>query len=149
MSSIDRADWHYGNDYPENLPSENAGTHIGMYLNWIIDNNLIGDFHLTDSKEGISKVKSMEISGREFLFDYCDEKFWDEDLNELGLKFTTDYYSSNDYFEDYVETLASETETIYHVQNNRENYELIKIKLDQRFDKWNSKQNKKFWQFWK
>jgi len=28
-----------------------------MYLNWIIDSNLIGEFHLKESSEGIKKVK--------------------------------------------------------------------------------------------
>ena len=39
MASIDRADWHYGGDYPKELPIENGGTHIGMFINWIIDND--------------------------------------------------------------------------------------------------------------
>jgi hypothetical protein len=28
--SYDRADWHYGGNYPKGLPPENGGTHIGM-----------------------------------------------------------------------------------------------------------------------
>ena len=58
MASIDRADWHYGGDYPKELPKENAGTHIGMFINWIIDNDLIGTMHLQDSKQGIEDVKT-------------------------------------------------------------------------------------------
>jgi hypothetical protein len=40
MASSDRADWHYGGDYPPDLPSENGGTHIGIYLAWIIHRRL-------------------------------------------------------------------------------------------------------------
>jgi hypothetical protein len=40
MASIDRADWHYGGDYPPDLPSENGGTHIDIYLAWIIHRRL-------------------------------------------------------------------------------------------------------------
>lgn len=149
MGSIDRADWHYGNDFPKNLPEENSGTHIGMYLNWIIDNELIGEFHLTESIDGIERVKSREITGRDFLFDYCDGKFWNEELNETGLEFTENYYSSDKYFGDYAKVLANELDSIYEVKDNRQNYSLIKEKLDQRFSKWNSRKNKKFWEFWK
>jgi hypothetical protein len=149
MASIDRADWHYGNDFPENLPEENGGTHIGMYLNWIIDNELIGEFHLTESKDGIEKVKSGEITGRDFLFDYCNGKFWNQELNEIGLEFTESYYSSDKYFGDFAKVLANELDSIYEVKDNRLNYSLIKEKLDQRFNKWNSRKNKKFWEFWK
>jgi len=149
MASIDRADWHYGNDFPENLPEENGGTHIGMYLNWVIEKNLISEFHLTESKDGIEKVKSGEITGRDFLFDYCDGKFWNQELNEIGLEFTESYYSSDKYFGDYAKVLADELDSIYEVKDNRQNYSLIKEKLDQRFNKWNSRKDKKFWEFWK
>ncbi len=149
MASIDRADWHYGNGFPENLPEENGGTHIGMYLNWIIDNELVGEFHLTESKDGIEKVKSGKITGRDFLFDYCDGKFWNEELNETGIKFTENYYSTDKYFDDYSEILTSELESIYQVEDNRKNYELIKERLDKRFKKWNTQKNKRFWGFWK
>jgi hypothetical protein len=149
MSSIDKADWHYGNDFPENLPEENGGTHIGMYLNWVIEKNLISEFLLTESKNGIEKVKSGKITGRDFLFDCCDGKFWNQELNEIGLEFTESYYSSDKYFGDYAKVLASELDSIYEVKDNRQNYSLIKEKLDDRFNKWSSRKNKKFWEFWK
>ena len=41
--AYDKTDWHYGGDYPENLPSKNGGTHIGMFLAWAINNNLEGE----------------------------------------------------------------------------------------------------------
>ncbi|GGI56874.1 DUF7832 domain-containing protein [Winogradskyella haliclonae] len=149
MASIDRADWHYGNDFPENLPEENGGTHIGMYLNWIIDNNLISEFHLTESKNAIEKVKSGEMTGRDFLFDFCDGKFWNQELNEIGIEFTESYYSTDKYFGDYSKVLASSLDSIYEVKNSRQNYDMIKEILDKRFAKWNSRKKKKFWEFWK
>ena len=149
MASIDRVDWHYGNDFPQNLPEENGGTHIGMYLNWIIDNNLISEFHLTESKDGIEKVKSGEMTGRDFLFDYCDGKFWNQELNKIGLEFTESYYSTDKYFGDYSNVLASNLDSIYNVKNSRQNYDLIKGILDKRFAKWDSRKKKKFWEFWK
>jgi len=149
MSTIDRADWHFGNNFPKNIPDENGGTHIGMFLNWIIDTGLIGEIHLKDSEKGIYKVRKRQITGRDFLFDYCDGKFWNEDLNILAIQFTEDYYSSDKYFDDYADALAKSTETIYHVDNNWDNYETIKKILDKRYHKWKVKRNKKSWQFWK
>ena len=149
MSSIDRLDWHSGNDFPKDLPEINGGTHIGMYLNWIIDTDLIGELHIKESIDGIEKVKAKTITGRDFLIDYCDGKFWDEELNEIGQAFTKDYYSSDKYFDDYANILGSDVESIYHVENNTQNYELIKQTLDNRFEKWKNGRNKKPWQFWK
>lgn len=144
MASIDRADWHYGGDFPENLPIENGGTHIGMYLNWIIDNDLIGVLHLEDSVDGIKEVKSRKISGRDFLFQHCDGKFWNEDLNEEGLEFTKYYYQSlnnsdeayGQYLNDYVDALGENFDSIYEIPNTWKNYDkLVKI-IDSRYQEW-------------
>ncbi|OXA81073.1 hypothetical protein SAMN05444397_109218 [Flavobacterium aquidurense] len=149
MASIDRIDWHQTEDFPENVPLENGGTHIGMYLNWIIENNLIGEIHLTESASLLEDVKAKKITGRDFLIKCCDGKFWAEDLNEIGLKFTEDYYSSDKYFGDYANNLDSNQDSIYEYENSWENYEKIGFVIDKRFKEWQKKSNKKPWQFWK
>ncbi len=95
--AIDRMDWHYDSVIKNNLPENNAGTHIGMFLTWIIDNNLLGEFHTEDedSLRYINKIKNRESCGVDFLIDMCDEKFWDEDLSEKGYEFVKDYYEDN------------------------------------------------------
>jgi len=156
LRSIDRADWHYGGDYPKELPIENGGTHIGMYLNWIIDKNLIGEIHQIDSKVGIEEVKSRRITGNDFLFKYCDEKFWEDDLNDEGLEFTKFYYQNpNDledpygqYIDDYQETLGKEYESLYEIPNTWGNYDKISKLIDKRYEKWKRKGSLK-WKFWK
>ncbi|MCL9807738.1 hypothetical protein NAT51_19640 [Flavobacterium amniphilum] len=149
MASIDRIDWHQTENFPENVTLENGGTHIGMYLNWIIENNLIGEIHLTESASLLENVKAKKITGRDFLIKCCDGKFWAEDLNEIGLKFTEDYYSSDKYFGDYANTLDSNQDSIYEYENSWENYEKIRFVIDKRFKDWQKKNNKKPWQFWK
>ena len=145
MASIDRADWHSGGDFPKELPIQNGGTHIGMYLNWIIDNNLFGEMHLEDSKDGIENVKSRTITGRDFLFDYCDGKFWETDLNELGLEFTNFYYQNienpedgyGQYLEDYEEAIGGDHfESFYEILNTWENYNKLSKLIDKRFKEW-------------
>lgn len=157
MASIDRADWHYGGDYPKNLPTENGGTHIGMFINWIIENDLIGSIHMENSQQGISDVKSKKISGRDFLFKYCDEKFWNEDLNEEGLAFTKFYYQNpkdpedvyGQYIEDYEKILGTGFESLYEIPNTWKNYDRIEKRISSVYKKWQDKGNKKSWQFWK
>ncbi|AEA42863.1 hypothetical protein [Fluviicola taffensis] len=150
MASIDQANWHYGGDFPKGLPKENGGTHIGMYLNWIIDNNLLEKTFLEDSAEGIQKVKSRKITGREFLFEYCDEKLLEYFLNEEGLEFTTRYYKRlGTYMYDYDELLKGKYDSLYEIPNTWENYDLITTKITKEFEKWKSRRTKKSWQFWK
>lgn len=142
MAAIDRIDWHTGGDFPENLPEVNGGTHIGMYLAWIIKNDLIGQLHLDDSVEALEKVKLKQITGRDFLVDMCDEKFWEEDLNEEGNNFTKHYYESESkenfksYITDYCEVLGQEVESLYEIENTWENYEKLEPILDKRYSEW-------------
>jgi hypothetical protein len=138
--SIDRADWHYDGDFPTDLPIENGATHIGMYLTWIIKNNLQSEFLDEEMPEAINDLRKRKISGRDFLLDYCDEKFTEEELSEEGLAFTEDYYSE-DYISDYEATLADGLASIYYVENSWENYDKIAPAISKRFNEWKKKKH--------
>lgn len=138
--SIDRADWHYGGDFPVDLPIENGATHIGMYLTWIIKNNLQSEFLDEEMPEAINDLRKRKISGRDFLLDYCDEKFTEEELSQEGLAFTEDYYSE-DYISDYEATLADGLASIYYVENSWENYDKIAPAISKRFNEWKKKKH--------
>ena len=144
MASYDRIDWHSGGDFPENLPAENGGTHIGMYLTWIIENDLYGDMHREDSKDAIQKVLKREWTGRDFLINECDEKFWDGDLNEEGNEFTKFYYDTQNeigvsyFLEDYAVLFGDTVESIYEVENTWDNYDKLKALIDNRYKQWAS-----------
>lgn len=151
MPKYDDASWHYGGDFPKELPPENGATHIGFFLTWCIDNGLVSDFQLEESGEDVQRVKGRQITGRDFLLQNCDEKFTDEDLNDLGNSFAQDYYQEEgtfaeqhaDYLSDYQtafeilnQELDTKLESIYHIEDSVEVYEGIKIILDERFKQW-------------
>jgi len=138
--SIDRADWHYGGNFPKDLKPENGGTHIGFYLSWIILNDLIGELHREGSVESLNKVKNRKMTGRDFLFKECDEKFTNEDLNEVGQKFTSFYYTDKKtatYYDD-LEKAFPKYPSLYHIEDTWENYEKIAKHIDQAFKKWST-----------
>lgn len=149
--AIDRIDWHSGGDFPDDMPEENGGTHIGMYLAWIINNDLHGEVHRgAGSSEAVRKLKRREITGLDFLVEQCDTKFWEADLNDEGKAFTDHYYSNDQtakYVDDYAETLAKGLPTVYHVQNTWENYDKLAKVIDKRYKEWRSMGRKKWWQF--
>lgn len=154
MASIDRADWHYEGDFPEGLPEENGGTHIGMYLSWMILNGKVGELFHQEVSEGIQEVLSRKITGRDFLFEYCDGKFWDICLNEEGLEFTRSYYCDlkgnyGKYLGDYQKILGRNTDSIYEIADSWENYDSLAPGISRQFEKWKSGKTKKGWQFWK
>ncbi len=143
-------DWHNGADnFPSELTFEAGGTHIGMFISWVLNNGLEGDVHKTDSIESISDVKSRKMTGTEFLIKECDEKFWEDDLNAEGLEFAKFYYESNLYLDDYEKSLITNEPTLYHIQDTWENYDKISKYIDSAYRAWCSGKNKKWWQFWK
>lgn len=137
--TYDRIDWHTGSNFPKELSFKNGGTHIGMFLTWIIDNNLIGQLHIENSKESIEKVKNRKMTGAEFLIKECDSKFWAEDLNEEGNRFAKFYYASeNDYgqyIDDYAEVF-DKYETLFHVDDNWDNYKKIEPVITKMYKNW-------------
>ncbi|CEN45338.1 conserved hypothetical protein [Capnocytophaga canis] len=141
----DDASWHYEGEFPANLPNENGATHIGMFLAWCIENDLISDWLREEAEEEIQQVKEGKLSGADFLISVCDEKLLDEDLSEIGNAFAQDYYKDDtdfgekfaSYTDDYINTLdREELESFYEIENTPENYQLLKKVIDKRFQDW-------------
>lgn len=139
--TYDRIDWHSGGDgFPSNLPNKNGGTHIGMFLTWIIQNDLIGKLHIEESQESLKKVKNREMTGCEFLIKECDSKFWDEDLNEKGNHFASYYYADNDGYKDYIhdyERVFFNYKNLYEIEDTWENYDKMSLIINNRYLEWN------------
>ena len=144
----DRAYWHFGGEYPEDLPLVNGGTHIGMFLAWAINNDLEGEVHKLASQESLSAVRNKQMTGRDFLIKECSEKFWEEDLSDKGNAFALDYYEADTYFSDYKAALAEDIPSLYHVEDTWENYQILAPVISRRYIQWQRKQSKKWWQFW-
>jgi hypothetical protein len=143
IGKYDDASWHYEGDYPENLPVENASTHIGFFLKWCILNSLVSESLTDDAEEEIQSVVQGEMTGAQFLIDMCDEKLCEEDLSETGNLFAMDYYQEdtkfgkkfNSYLADFSE-MTSGYPSSYHMEDSLENYELIAGKIDERYEQW-------------
>jgi hypothetical protein len=150
--SYDRIDWHSGGEYPDDLPPENGGIHIGMFLAWAFGQGMAGEVHREDSAKELEQLAKREITGLDFLIEAGDEKFWEMDLDERGNAFTIDYYydansafarQHGSYLDDYCHVFnrhaadhGFEYPSIYHVENTWENFERLKPVLDQRFAQW-------------
>ena len=149
--AYDRIDWHSGGKFPDDLPEENGGIHIGMFLAWLLNQGMASDFHRTDSPRELRRLANREMTGLEFLIDACDGKLWEDDLNDQGNAFTVDYYDAKSTFarqhgsflQDYCDVFnrhaaaqGFEYPSVYHVQNTWEKFDQLKPILDQRFSQW-------------
>lgn len=151
--AYDQSGWHSDGDFPEDLPAENGGTHIGMFLAWSLLHDLAGELHLDDGPGALEALRSRTCTCGEFLFDHCDGKFYEDDLSEVGNAFAEAYYAGQ-YADDYNDTLAAELPTIYHVEDTWENFDKLAPVLDRRFEEWKNggptaaAPKRPWWKFW-
>ena len=134
----DDAEIYFLNFENDDLPNEAGATHIGMFVAWLIIHNLVSEDLQEEAAEEIEKVKSREITGRDFVVDICDCKLFDEELNEEGNEFTTWYYETK-YIEDYCqvfEITGGTTVEFCSVEDNWENFDKLAPVLDKRFEDW-------------
>ena len=127
----DDASWHYGGEFPAGSPQEFGGTHIGLLLRWCFMKDWAGELHLEDAHHDIELVKRGEKSGTDFLFQWCDGKFTDEDLNEVGNAFVGFYYGKGGaYLGDYAEHFARQ---MYVASEAQHDFQTFSAMVDRRY----------------
>jgi hypothetical protein len=152
----DDADYHYGDDVfsEKHLPLENGGTHIGFFLAWVLLNGMESDTLRKEATDAIEKVRAREMTGREFLFSFCDEKLLSVDLNSAANSFAQAYYDR--YLGDFEAAFDSLAPSTYEVADNWANYDLIAQVISRRYQEYGStepqpgkKESRSWWQIWK
>lgn len=152
--AFDRFDWHYDsaaeayrnrNNITGELTEEQeqeiclyAADHIGLFLRWVIENGFEGDGGDEEIfQEGCEQVRKGEITGTEFLMEYCDGKFWDCDICDEIKPFVEEYYNSNDetrpyqYFKDLIEAIGKDN--LYQIISGDKEYNALKPLIDRAF----------------
>jgi hypothetical protein len=109
----------------------NGGTHIGMYLAWIIVNRL-ESFQLRQTAASpVEDVRSKQTTGRDFLFAHCGGRLTSDELNKEAQLFT-DFYYVDQYLKDYDDVLVAKASGTYTVADTWANYERLAKVMDQR-----------------
>lgn len=139
---IDSMEWHYRDNYPENIDRVNAATHIGMFLAWIIENNFESEYLKKILDIDIKKVKRREITGREFLINNCNKVLEDKFIDKKVLEFTLGYYLSSredycQYIADYIEIFKNDDiNSTYEVEDTWANYDRVFFIISKRYNEW-------------
>lgn len=131
----DNAKSHFLGNFPDSLPIEQAYVHIGMYLGWIIDNDLYSEFFEDEAEIQIFRFKRREISCT-ILSEIWDGYLGYELFSKNGNMFTYYYYGGGLYRGDYDETLVKKLPSIYHVKDSWDNYDSMSKLMDMRFSDW-------------
>ncbi len=162
MPRYDAVSLHYSDYFPKELTIDNAATHIGMFITWCVEAEFVSDeFIATVGEDNIQKNLDHELSGVELL-KLIENRFNDEHLTEEGNKFAEAYYLQHtkfakkyntyvrdylDTFEDYAYENGYEYTSLYHVEDNFKNYEVIRDVITGRLGDFKKFSKKKWFSF--
>ena len=113
------------------LNPQNGGTHIGIYLAWIVISRLESFSLRQTAATEVEEVRSKQKTGREFLFAHCGGKLTSDLLNKEAQAFTESYYDGQ-YLHDYDDVLVSKAHGTYSVADSWANYDRLAMLMDQR-----------------
>lgn len=140
--AFDKMDWH-AVTFPDSIPYENAGTHIGMYLAWLVNNEMIQKEWYDDFSDEFERVKNRDMSGRDMLMECFDETLLEDLMTDEALEFTSDYYDSA-YVDDYAQILSGEDTdsefAVYLHEDSWENYDKVEAVINTKFEQWKNGQ---------
>lgn len=143
----DRADWHYLGDYPDDLPPQNGGTHIGIFFAWLVNHQLVSEQMVIAHSDELEAIRARALSGREFLAKLRGGELAESDLSDAGNAFAHTYYDSDIYFKDYAEILVGDAPSLYHVDDTWESYDKMAERIEARYAAW-QKRRRPWWRFW-
>ena len=130
----DKAKYHFEGDFPEGVSSDQAYVHIGMFLGWLCDHQLLSDQMLEDFADEIDQYRRRNISGARLL-KLAGGTLASDMLNAKGNAFTQTYFEPEKglYLGDYSEVLAKSLTSIYHTEDTWSNYERLSARIDERY----------------
>lgn len=139
----DDASWHYGGDFPSDLPNDAGYTHIAMFLAWAVLNGLGSDYQSISCDTDLARLRSRIAHPVGWFAAVSDGKFTDQDLNTEGNAFARTYYGGSDglntrtggFVDDYTRCLPN-LPSLYHVPADWENYDRIAPIFSRRLRTW-------------
>lgn len=130
----DDAEYYFLN-FETELPNENGGRHMGLFLEWAVLRGLASDELMTRSEA----LRRGETTGLELLFDHCDGKLWDSDLNDEGNAFAADAYERwcmDDFIAAMNGTAESSDEEIFGAEVTPQRHDRVLWQWDRRYSDW-------------
>jgi len=131
----DNAKNHFLGNFPETLPIEQAYVHIGMYLGWVIDNDLYSEYFEDEAELQIIRFKRREL-GCTILSELWDGYLGYELFNREGNMVSYYYYGGGLYRNDYEDLLAGALPSLYHVNDSWNNFDMISKRISQKHQEW-------------
>ncbi|NOT88869.1 MAG: hypothetical protein HOP03_11880 [Lysobacter sp.] len=129
---------YYFLDFETDLPNENGGRHMGLFLEWAIRRGLANDELMAEA----DALRSGGTSGLDLLFDHCDGKLLDDDLGVEGNAFAADYYEKH-HIHDFIEAMNVKSDAsvdeIFGADLTAQRHARVLWQLDRRYSDWRRK----------
>jgi hypothetical protein len=130
MIKFDDADFHVSDTLAKGQPVENAFTHIGFILAWLVRHRLVGARHFPSSIQ--RQVEQGQLPPND-LRDLVDGKLMRTALNKEGAGFLEAYYAGG-YLADYEAEFADLPE--YGVPDDPDHQARIDRRIDEAYEAW-------------
>lgn len=129
----DDIDWHNKGS------EEEAASHLGMFVAWLVRNGLVSRELDRITQEDVDRLMQHEINGTWILENRLDGSLSDGSLTDEGNAFVKSYYDQQ-YYDDFGTAFAQDGMADVPIEDNSQNFEILKGVLDQRFAAWKQEQ---------
>jgi len=145
----DKAKYHYESVEQAGLPLEHASNHTVPILRWLIENDLMSEFFVTEGGDELDRFKRGELAihGLYASWDTC---LISDMLSDHGNAFAMHYFDfeRGNYISDYMATLQGDLPSEFHIPYSEESYAKLRAVIDRRYADWR-KQSNPWWRFWR
>jgi hypothetical protein len=137
MEIFDKAKYHADGNFPSGLPREQAYVPGGMFIAWCALADLLSE-EIRRQFSAECVALNERTSSPCSLYRAFGGVFTDAHLSRKGIDFAKAYFDLEHgaYLDDYIDLLANEEPTAYHVADTWRNFDLLRSILDSRYSDW-------------
>ncbi len=144
---FDKAKWLDEGEFPQKLSTAQAYIPTGMFVAWLIKNDLVSRYSRKEDAWDIELVKRDEMTGAEFYRQNWGGVLSSKELSDEADAFAREYLNiQNDIYTavDFTNILADGLPTIYHVEDTINNYLMIEPTISKRYKAWKASKHSAF-----
>ena len=133
----DKAKYHRESVQLAGLDDVQAEVHTAFFLGWLIDNDLLSKEMMEECGDLIRRYKARDATAID-VYGWWDCCLIDDMLSGTGNAFAQDYFDFEEglYLSDYHDLLVRDLPSEFHVEYSWANYEIIRERIDERFEAW-------------